>query len=88
MIQFKVWSEARDYKNIKNTVLSSLFPTLDQAQAEENLNITIDTIDPEIIDQMLNNGNIKTKLNIRDPHQFLQSRKGITIQQFIDWLLS
>ena len=86
-MQFLIWLETReDLENIKKTVLSALFPTLDGQQAEDNMMLTMDTLDSDLIDNMLDNGNVRERLGSRNPHQYLKSKKGITVQQFIQWL--
>ncbi|MCK9458480.1 MAG: hypothetical protein M0R80_02405 [Proteobacteria bacterium] len=87
-MKFSIWLETRSIENLKKTILVSLFPTLDSHQQEDNLVLTMDTLDQDLIDSMLDNGNVKEYLGERNPHQFLQSKKGITVQQFVDWLAS
>lgn len=86
-MKFSIWIETRNIENLKKTILASLFPTLDSHQQEDNLVLTMDTLDQDLIDNMLDNGNVKEYLVDRNPHQFLNTRKGITVQQFIDWLV-
>jgi hypothetical protein len=86
-MKFSIWLENRSIENLKKTVLVALFPTLDPHQQEENLVLTMDTLDQDLIENMLENGNVKEYLGDRNPHQFLQSKKGITVQQFVDWLV-
>ena len=85
-MKFSIWLENRGLYSLKKTILVALFPTLDSHQQEDNLVLTMDTLDQDLIDNMLDNGNVREYLHDRNPHQFLQSKKGITVQQFIDWL--
>jgi hypothetical protein len=87
-MQFSIWLEARDFEEVKNTILTSLFPTLDKQQQKDNIGLPLDTLDDDLINQMLDNGNIRDRLQNRNPHQFLKSKKGITVGQFIDWLIN
>jgi hypothetical protein len=87
-MKFSLWLEIRSVENLKKTILAALFPTLDSHQQEDNLVLTLNTLDQDLIDNMLENGNVKEYLGDRNPHQFLQSKKGITVQQFIDWLVN
>ena len=89
MITFNIWLEARDdFEDTKATVLSALFPTLDKKQAEDNMLIPMDALDNDLINRMLENGNIIEKLANRDAKQFLKSKKGITVWDFVQWLIN
>ena len=81
---FSLWLEQMSQNDVKITVISSLFPELDEEGAESSLDIPLNSFDEVKINDMLDNQEVQDRLAGRDPYQ--QIEKGVTIRAFIDWL--
>ncbi len=89
--EYKLWVESRENKeNITNLVINSIGPDVKQDMSEDGiLNISTSNLGTEWIDDILNRGEVQT---VVDPSKidFIKSeaKKGITVQQFVDYILN
>lgn len=90
-MKYKVWLENREAKdNITNLIINSISPEIKQDMSEDGiLNISTANLGSEWVNDILNRGEVQ---NILDPSRvdFIQNeaKKGITVQQLIDYILN
>jgi hypothetical protein len=86
-MQWSIWYEARnDFEDVKKVVITNLFPSLDPEQAEDNMDLPLDSLDSSLKHQLLQSGEIQDRLAGRDAAKFIASKNGVTVADFIRWV--
>jgi hypothetical protein len=84
MKPFYLWLEQLLKDDVKTVVISALFPELDEEDAENSLEMPLNSFDESKINELLASQEVQERLAGRDPYQEIE--RGMSIRSFIDWL--
>ena len=82
--EFCEQEKQRESDNVKSAVISTLFPELDEKEAEQSLNMRLSSFDSQKLRDLLENQEIIDRLAGRNAQD--QIDREISVRAFIDWL--